>query len=476
MNNHKINFVVVADLHHYSPTLGITGSAYTMRSESDQKMLAKTGALIRAAFDKMTSDDIDFILIVGDVTNNGEVASHEEFREMMYEYKQKKPIYIITSTHDWCSDNNPRRYDGDNVYNDVPSLKMHELTEFYKDFGLSEALSVYTTPAGNASYAVRPKEGLTVLCLNDDYNGEGGSGFSDEHIKWIKTQCDEAKKRNDNIIGANHHPYLLTELDKMINGSKSVEYKNSLANKVAKAGMPIAFVGHTHMQHITKLKTDSGGEFYEINVAALSGYPAAMAYCTATENQLKINVKYLEKFTYDGKEYTNEYLRNHATNLFTKVVKAAANNNLDEFVALVASIGMGRKKASKLWRFLRLPIKKLDTATVKGTAKLINALTFGKGIDKKAAKEVGDERVIDVVLEVFLNILDGGKETVSEDSAKYKVIKDAISLPYRAVSTLRIKNPSLIKTLNQIQNIVKPIMTGGEIDSNNAIIKFPTNN
>jgi hypothetical protein len=226
------------------------------------------------------------------------------------------------------------------------------------------------------------------------------------------------------------------------------------------------------MQHITKLETD-GNEFYEINVAALSGYPAAMAYCTVTDNELKINVKHLQRFTYDGKEYTNEYLRNHATNLFTKVVKAAANNNLDEFIALVASIGMGKKKASKLWKYLRLPIKKLDTATVKGTAKLINALTFGKAIDKKAAKEVGSERVLDVALQVFLNILDGGIETVNEDDAKFKIVRDAVSLPYRIVTAFRIKNSSLINTLNKIQNVVGPIMTGGEINSNNAVIKFP---
>lgn len=469
--NKQINFIVVADLHHYSPTLGITGNAYTMRSESDQKMLAKTGALIRAAFDEMTAADIDFILIVGDVTNNGETVSHEEFRELMYEYQQKKPIYIITSTHDWCSDNNPRRYDGDNVYNDVPSLKMEELTEYYKDFGLTDALSVYKTSAGNASYVVRPCEGLTVFCLNDDFNEEGGSGFSDEHIEWIKTECDKAKKRNDNIIGANHHPYLLTEFDKLINNSKTVKYKNELAVKVAKAGIPIAFVGHTHMQHIIKLEAD-GSEFYEINVAALSGYPAAMVYCTVAENQLKIDVKHLQKFTYDGKEYTNEYLKNHATNLFTKVVKAAANNNLDEFIALVAAIGMGKKKAAKLWRFLRLPIKKLDTATVKGTARLINAFTFGKAIDKKAAKEIGNERVLDVALQVFLNILDGGIEKANEDDAKYKVVSDAVSLPYRIVKTFRIKNSTLINTLNKIQNVVKPIMTGGEINSNSAVINF----
>lgn len=470
----EIKFCVISDPHYYSPTLGISGKAYEMRNESDQKLLAETGAVLRAAFDEMTSSDIDFILIAGDVTNNGEAASHEEFRELMYEYRSKKPIYLITSTHDWCSDNNPRRYDGDNVFNDVPCLKIDELSEFYKDFGLSESVSVHTTDGGNSSYAVRPAEGLTVLCLNDDYNGEGGSGFSKEHIGWIKEQCENAKTRGDSVIGTNHHPYLLTELDKLIGGEKNARYKNALACSVAEAGLSVVFVGHTHMQHIAKLDAPCKRTFYEINVASICGYPAPMVYCTLSNDELHIDVCHLQKFTYGGKEYTNEHLKNHATNLFTKVVKSASENNAEQFAALVAAIGVGEKNAAKLWKYLRLPIKKLDTATVLGTARLLNALTFGKAVDLKAAKEIKDERVLDVALQVFLNILDGGINTVSESSAKYKVVSGVMAFPYKAVSALHIKNNSLKRALLHIRNAAKPIMTGGETDSNKAVIKLTT--
>ncbi len=470
-----IKFCVISDPHYYSPTLGTTGKAYELRNESDQKVLAQSGAVLRAAFDEMCASDIDFILIAGDVTNDGERVSHEELRELLYEYKSKKHIYVITSTHDWCSDKNPRRYDAENVFNDVPCLYMNELPEFYRDFGLSDAISVYTTVAGNSSFAVRPKPGLTVLCLNDDYNGEGGSGFSKEHLEWIREQSENAKIRNDHIIGANHHPYLLTELDKIVGGEKNTQYKNSLACKVAEAGLSVVFVGHTHMQHIARLDTPCKRPFYEINVASICGYPAPMVFCTVVNDELIIETKHLQRFYYNGHEYMNEHLKNHATNLFVKVVRSASENKANEFAALVASIGIGQKKAAKLWRYMRFPIKKLDTATVWGTARMLNILTLGKAIDKKAAKLIGKERVLDVALGVFLNILDGGINKVSENDATYKVVSDAMALPHKVVSALHIKNKSLKRTLLRIRNLAKPVMTGGEIDSNKAIIKLTDN-
>lgn len=46
----KLTFI--ADTHHYSKTLGITGRQYFLRAGSDQKCLAETDEIIDAAFKK----------------------------------------------------------------------------------------------------------------------------------------------------------------------------------------------------------------------------------------------------------------------------------------------------------------------------------------------------------------------------------------------------------------------------------------
>ena len=74
----KITFI--ADTHHYSKTLGTTGKAYELRSGSDQKCLGETGEIIDSAFAQIAKSDTDAVFILGDVSNDGEMVSHFEFR------------------------------------------------------------------------------------------------------------------------------------------------------------------------------------------------------------------------------------------------------------------------------------------------------------------------------------------------------------------------------------------------------------
>ena len=86
----KITFI--ADTHHYSKTLGVSGKAYELRSGSDQKCLAETGEIIDSAFEKIALSDTNAVVILGDVSNDGEMASHIEFREKLYELQKSKPV------------------------------------------------------------------------------------------------------------------------------------------------------------------------------------------------------------------------------------------------------------------------------------------------------------------------------------------------------------------------------------------------
>ena len=76
-------FTFLADLHYYSKTLGASGRAYELRSGSDQKCLAESGAIIDAAFDHLARSDTRAVLLAGDLTNDGEMVCHRELREKL---------------------------------------------------------------------------------------------------------------------------------------------------------------------------------------------------------------------------------------------------------------------------------------------------------------------------------------------------------------------------------------------------------
>lgn len=84
----KLTFI--ADTHHYSKTLGTSGRQYELRSGSDQKCLAETGEIIDAAFEKIANSDTDFVLIAGDVSNDGELVSHIEFKKSSTDLQKRK--------------------------------------------------------------------------------------------------------------------------------------------------------------------------------------------------------------------------------------------------------------------------------------------------------------------------------------------------------------------------------------------------
>nr|MDE5994395.1 metallophosphoesterase [Oscillospiraceae bacterium] len=96
----KTVLTFIADTHHYSRTLGDSGRAFVFRSDSDQKCLKETGEIIDCAFDYLSKTECDAVCIAGDLSNDGERVSHEEFREKLYKFKENKKVYVITATHD----------------------------------------------------------------------------------------------------------------------------------------------------------------------------------------------------------------------------------------------------------------------------------------------------------------------------------------------------------------------------------------
>ena len=109
---------------------------------------------------------------------------------------------------------------------------------------------------------------------------------------------------------------------------------------------------------------------------------------------------------------------------------------------------------------------------VKKGAKIMNFITFGKAIDKKAAKEIADVKVTDMVFGAFCSILDGSLVKHEEGSAYYTVFTQALALPLKIVKKLRIKNGGLIRTLTHIKDAAHEIMTGGPLDNNNWFCEF----
>lgn len=455
----KLTFI--ADTHHYSKTLGTKGRQYELRSGSDQKCLAETGEIIDSAFDYISKSDTDAVLIAGDVTNDGEKASHLEFREKLKALAKSKKVYVITATHDWCCDENPRRYDGDKVFHDVEVMKSSELRDFYFDFGPKNALSEYITHIGTCSYVVQISENVRILALNDDKNQNGHAGFTEEHFCWIEEQIKKAQQDGCLIIGMEHHLLMPHVTPLITGGSTCVENREYVASRLADAGLKYMFVGHSHIQSTSSFKTRKGNVITEVNVGSLVGYPAPIVEVTVNDDlTLSYQVKHLKNFTLNGNKVdAQEYLKKHALDLLHRVIDAPDKK---ELIDRLTALQLDGKKFEKFTPIIFKVLKFIKNADVMAVYKKLKRIGLAKDIDYILAVKYRNKKLLDIIDEIYLSLFDGSTVTYSRDDDYYKLIISVVSIP----SKIFKKNNDMKKLIFAIDSI----LTGGNFNNQKDII------
>ena len=455
----KLTFI--ADTHHYSKTLGTKGRQYELRSGSDQKCLAETGEIIDSVFAYISKSDTDAVLIAGDVTNDGEKASHLEFREKLKALAKSKKVYVITATHDWCCDENPRRYVGDKVFHDVEVMKSSELRDFYFDFGPKDALSEYITHIGTCSYVVQISENVRILALNDDKNQNGHAGFTEEHFCWIEEQIKKAQQDGCLIIGMEHHLLMPHVTPLITGGSTCVENREYVASRLADAGLKYMFVGHSHIQSTSSFKTRKGNVITEVNVGSLVGYPAPIVEVTVNDDlTLSYQVKHLKNFTLNGNKVdAQEYLKKHALDLLHRVIDAPDKK---ELIDRLTALQLDGKKFEKFTPIIFKVLKFIKNADVMAVYKKLKRIGLAKDIDYILAVKYRNKKLLDIIDEIYLSLFDGSTVTYSRDDDYYKLIISVVSIP----SKIFKKNNDMKKLIFAVDSI----LTGGNFNNQKDII------
>ncbi len=466
-------FTVLADTHYYDASLGISGEAYALRSASDQKCLAETGAIIDAAFQKIAESDTQAVLIAGDLTNDGERICHEKMLEKLYRLQRKKPVFVTTATHDWCCDENPRRFDGEMVYHDVDTVSPEELYTLYADFGTKHAREQFQTHLGTASYLVDLADDVVLLALNDDQNGKGKAGYKPDHLQWILNTVRRENANGKTVIAMQHH-LLYPHISPLVTGGACCGDRDELLELLSEAGLRFLFVGHSHLQHMDRYVSKNGHELYEINVGSLCGYPAPMAEVSVTDAELMIHTAHLDFFTYGGKTYdAQRYLQAHAVHLLGGVLDALAYGTRLQAAEKLSALGIsdGEEFVRRYHRLLQPTAKMALTATVGKVGKVLNRLPGAPYFEKADLTALQNVSVLDLVYAVFLSALSGVPAEQGKSASTAHLLHDIGMFPKRLLAALHIQNEKAVSFAAALAHAMEELRTGGEIDNNHLQIK-----
>lgn len=456
----KITFL--ADVHYYSKSLGTSGRAYDFRSGSDQKCLAETEEIVDAAFSKLRLSNTNAIFIAGDITNDGEKASHEEFRNKINLLSKDKPVYLITSTHDWCCDKNPRCFNGDTVSNEVETLKSEELRDYYYEFGPKQAIAEYITHLGTASYVIQVSEDVRVLALNDDQNGKGKAGYTEEHLEWVCEQIRKAKEENQILIGMQHH-LLMPHISELISKEQCIGDNEEVTRKLVEAGLQVMVVGHSHFHNTKRYISENGNILYEINVGSLCGYPSPIVHMTIENNEIIVSTEHVEKFYFDGNQRNIAYLKEHVDGLIMNLINSAARGDKKEFIDWLNALSINGERYIKVFFIIKKLAKYIKVATLANLCRKLNYITFGRAVDKKLISKLHGYKLIDIIKEILYSTMDGSIKAYKKSDEYYKGIMAVVSVP------MKFSKKPIFK---QIVDSIDVILTGGEINSNLFTISY----
>lgn len=474
--NAPLKVQIITDPHYYSRTIGTEGKAYKKAESKSQKVIKDSDFVIDTAWDMLCEDtSTDIVLLAGDTTKDGEIASHQEFIEKLRELKSRgKRVYVITATHDYQDDGLADGYKGDDKIK-VPAATRDMLWKMYYEFGPSEAIS-YHLPS--MSYVVQLCDGYRLFALNDDRdvddNGPASSGFSESCKKWIYEQIEDAQKNDQYIIAMTHHPMIAPSPFYAIIGKGDLQgHHDENVEEFADRGINCIFTGHTHIHDISFKRTEKGNIFYDVSTAALIGYPPTMrtAVIDPANGKITVETQYIEQvkgLDTDGKSFP-QYIKDFFIGMIGEVLWAAGND-IDRLAEMTDAFSVPGEKVKKLG-FIIKPI-----------GKFLNGLTIGKvgkwtkaetGLKPEDYEDIKDRKVLDFILEAVTNLY-GGDAPYTPDTREYKIAMGLLSIIDSFLDTIGLKIGKLLKGCESASSLVEPLLYNAGICDEKAELKlFP---
>jgi predicted phosphodiesterase len=263
-----VRFAVLSDPHLFDVATSDPGPAFEENLRTGPKLLAESRQILDAALSTIEAEKPDFLLVCGDLTKDGERASHElAVRELDGLLQAGIRVYVVPGNHDV---RNPRasRYSG-GASESAASVTPAEFSALYGPFGYDNAIQ---RDPDSLSYVAEVAPDLWLLALDS-----GGGRLLRSTSQWARRVLSDANSRGVHVISMLHHGIM-----EQFRGEKTwlpdyvIDDYDAVAWLLADGGVQTAFTGHTHSQDITKrsFPGDHGGRFiYDIQTGAAVAWP-----------------------------------------------------------------------------------------------------------------------------------------------------------------------------------------------------------
>lgn len=273
------HIITATDLHYLSPRINDKGETLLkLSSKGDGKVVPYSGEIVDAFIEQVIAAKPDLLILTGDLTYNGEAASHEDLVKLLQKVEsQGIEVLVIPGNHDISI---PFAYSFSEGFAwETNSVTYPEFYQMYNDFGPGEARLKDPT---SFSYVkeVSDKLWITLIDANTQQNS---NRISRETLSWLETVLSEAKSRGVTVITGTHQDVLVH--NERFNDGYLIDNYSELKTLLEKYGVRYNMAGHIHIQNLAL--SDSG--LNESVTGALAVSPHNYANLVIDRN---MNMKY----------------------------------------------------------------------------------------------------------------------------------------------------------------------------------------
>lgn len=269
-------FAIISDPHVYdTAALGVNADfeAYLLQ---DRKMVKESIEILDAVIGDFKGSALDFVLIPGDLTKDGEKINHQVLAKKLADIEaQGKKVFVIPGNHDIL---NPDAKSYLGITSKTPSVSPTEFADIYKEYGFGEA--IYKDPNGTLSYIAEPVTGVWLFAIDsclyatDSTRPITGGRIKPETQTWIIEKLKEAKQLGKQVIGMMHHG-IVEHYNGQVQFFPEYVIKDhaSIGKNLADNGLNVVFTGHYHANDVSK-KDFGSSVLYDVETGSTVTAPS----------------------------------------------------------------------------------------------------------------------------------------------------------------------------------------------------------
>lgn len=267
--------VVLSDVHVMAKSLEGT-EFWNTTVQHTRKIAECSQPIFDQLVETLKQQKPDLVLITGDLTEGGQLKSHEYVKDKLDELRAAGiKIFVIPGNHDLTGS--------------------VDFGEFYKNFGYSDA-----TAQEGLSYVAEPFPGLTLIGINSGTEGK----LSEETLNFAVNQAKAATGKGNQIICMMHHALMphISYANVLESSSNVADWEN-VREQLACAGIRVVLTGHFHVSDIAMdLTNDLSRSIYDISTGSTVSYPSDYRVLTYSDNPAELKVETRRIMQLEGKD------------------------------------------------------------------------------------------------------------------------------------------------------------------------------